>query len=385
MFINNVSQTGLDFIRTFEGAYLSSDTVSKLEKEVSALITAPLNQNQFDALFSFASNMGIDRLTNSLLLKRINELEDPCVVAIEELYKLNKEKNHVLQSLSRRRSAELEFFCHKPTEFKWGWVSITSKCHCFFKKHPIPLSELSLEEKAAIVPNRTFQRCRVLKRENNQTLLELKLGLGDWWVDDKDWLGLYTEIYIQPYATDGDLLYLRNFPYLFKDDSEKDHDDKSQVYCLAMCLKYADAPTINGVNDYLNLINKYGKYYSYRANLNAMAEINYIASFSISFDPYDIKKELKFGRPVVASIIHKGKITGPYGGRHFIVITGYDSNNWLVQDPFGELDLINGDFKSHSAEAGKNIKYAQKDLDRRLFIGGGANGWCWSNFRKRKS
>ena len=95
MFINNVSQTGLDFIRTFEGAYLSSDIINKLEKEVSDLITAPLNQNQFDALFSFASNMGIERLANSFLLKRINELEDPCIVATEELFKLNKEKNKV--------------------------------------------------------------------------------------------------------------------------------------------------------------------------------------------------------------------------------------------------------------------------------------------------
>tara|TARA_R100001443_G_scaffold89812_1_gene96344 strand:+ start:30 stop:266 length:237 start_codon:yes stop_codon:yes gene_type:complete len=75
--IFHLSEAGLEFIRLFEGAYLSSEVVSSLEKEVSELVTAPINQNQFDALFSFASNMGVELLSNSKLLKRINELEDP--------------------------------------------------------------------------------------------------------------------------------------------------------------------------------------------------------------------------------------------------------------------------------------------------------------------
>ena len=112
--------------RLFEGAYLSSEVVSSLEKEVSELVTAPINQNQFDALFSFASNMGVELLSNSKLLKRINDLEDPSEVAAEELHKWNKEGSKVFHGLSRRRSAELELFCHKPPEFKWGWASITS-------------------------------------------------------------------------------------------------------------------------------------------------------------------------------------------------------------------------------------------------------------------
>ena len=77
MHINHVSKAGLDFIRLFEGANLSPEIVESLEKEVTALVTAPINQNQFDALFSFASNMSTEVLSNSKLLKRINDLEDP--------------------------------------------------------------------------------------------------------------------------------------------------------------------------------------------------------------------------------------------------------------------------------------------------------------------
>ena len=55
--VNHLSEAGVEFIRLFEGAYLSSEVVSSLEKKVSELVTAPINQNQFDALFSFASNL----------------------------------------------------------------------------------------------------------------------------------------------------------------------------------------------------------------------------------------------------------------------------------------------------------------------------------------
>ena len=49
MHISHISQAGLDTIRLFEGAPLSKESVNNLEKELSELITAPINQNQFDA------------------------------------------------------------------------------------------------------------------------------------------------------------------------------------------------------------------------------------------------------------------------------------------------------------------------------------------------
>ena len=77
----HISEVGQNLIKTFEGATLSKNIVQDLEEQISNLITAPVNQNQFDALFSFASNMGVSVLENSKLLERINNLEDPCEVA----------------------------------------------------------------------------------------------------------------------------------------------------------------------------------------------------------------------------------------------------------------------------------------------------------------
>ena len=101
-------------------------------------------------------------------------------VVKEELYKWNKEGSKVFHGLSRRRSAELELFCHKPTEFKWGWVFITSKCHTSLKKRPVSDNELSSDEIAKISPKRLIRRCRVIERTKGYTYLEFGFGLGEW-------------------------------------------------------------------------------------------------------------------------------------------------------------------------------------------------------------
>ncbi len=381
MTINYLSEAGSEFIRTFEGAYLSSNITSQLEKQVSDLITAPVNQNQFDALFSFASNMGVDTLANSQLLKRINNLENPSLVATEELHKWNKDGNKVFQGLSRRRSAELELFCHKPPEFKWGWASIKSRRNTWLKKHPLPVNELKADDKAQVVSSRLLRRCRILERSDNHTHLELAYGLGEWWVLDKHWEGLKTEVCIKPYAKEGDLLYLRDFPYLYCPPEESAGWGVSQCCAIAMCLKYLDAPIINGINDYVKVVNKHGRAASRPVHVQAMRELGFTATFNHATDLEDIKSNLERGLPVVGALAGRS-IKEPGGMAHNVVITGYDKDNWLVQDPFGELDLIRGRWKDRGADAGRNIKYDAEKFNKRLSVGGGSDGWCWLNFRE---
>ena len=384
----HASSVGLNLIKTFEGGNISSNILIQLEEDISRLVTAPINQNQFDALISFASNVGISSLESSDLLQRLNQLENPHDVAVSELHKWNKEGNKVFQGLSRRRSAELDLFCHPLPEYKWGWVSITSQRNTFLKKQPKSVDELSSDDKALIPASRILKRCQILGRENGHTHLSVGAascdgGLGDWWVVDRHWKGLKTEIEINPYAVKDDLIYLRNFPYLYQNGDDEEHR-MSQVCSIAMCLKYLDVPSINGINEYLNVVIKHGKATVRPVHLLAMKELGFSAYFSLSEDSYSIKDEIKKGLPVVASVVSKRHISNPTGGTHFVVITGYDSNSWLVQDPFGELDLIEGGWKKTDSIAGKNVKYSFETFNKRIFVGGGATGWCWKGFRDKR-
>jgi lysozyme len=86
----------------------------KFEKDVKRLVTVPLNQNQFDALVSFAYNCGAGNLGKSTLLKKVNagDFEG----AAKEFAKWNKGGGKVLAGLTKRRAAEAKLFSteHKP-------------------------------------------------------------------------------------------------------------------------------------------------------------------------------------------------------------------------------------------------------------------------------
>jgi GH24 family phage-related lysozyme (muramidase) len=75
---------------------------------VKRCIKVSVNQNQFDALVSFAYNCGVGALQNSDLLKYINKGD--FAKAAKEFDRWNKGGGKVLAGLVRRRVAEKELF-----------------------------------------------------------------------------------------------------------------------------------------------------------------------------------------------------------------------------------------------------------------------------------
>lgn len=362
---------------------LNKDLV-RFEEAVEKLVKISLNQAQFDALVSFAFNIGVGAFKDSTLLKRLNAGENPCNVAKEEMSRWNKgEGGRVLAGLTRRRSSEIELFCQDPPVTQKGYISITSTQKTFLKKRPIPSTSLTNKEKAEVTQGRTIKNCMILERKNKHTYLELGFGLGRWWVFDPHWDGIETEIGVKPYGIDKDLRYLRDFPYFYQQNNGPEGWRQCQTSSLAMCLRYLDVPGINDDVDYLRIVNKYGDTTLREPHQRALAELNVSARFTISADAQDVKNEIDKGNPVAAGILHHGTFSAPAGGGHFLVITGYGKDYWLVQDPFGKLDLVNGGWLDRGSVAGRNTKYDFKHFNPRLFVGGGSNGWCWLNFKKK--
>lgn len=137
------SKAGRDFIESFEGrrnrAYrcpagtwtcgigstgpdIGQDTVwtdteidehfvadlRKFEIGVNKLVTAPLNQNRFDALVSLAYNIGLTSFKSSTLLKLLNK--GAYVQAAAEFERWSHAGGQVLPGLLRRRKAEAAVF-----------------------------------------------------------------------------------------------------------------------------------------------------------------------------------------------------------------------------------------------------------------------------------
>jgi len=91
-----------------EGDDLVRRELGHIERAIDVLITASLNQNQYDALVSFAYNLGTGNLQASTLRRKIN-LEDYDGAA-DEFPKWRKAGGRVLPGLVRRRAVERELF-----------------------------------------------------------------------------------------------------------------------------------------------------------------------------------------------------------------------------------------------------------------------------------
>ena len=141
-----VSKAGLDLIKQFEGLYLKAyrcpagvptigyghtagvamgqtitqqqaddylrRDVRQFERAVARLVTVPLTQGQFDALVSFAFNLGEGALAQSTLLRMLNDGDYAGAAAQFERW--NKAGGRVLPGLVRRRAAERALFEARP-------------------------------------------------------------------------------------------------------------------------------------------------------------------------------------------------------------------------------------------------------------------------------
>ena len=81
----------------------------KFESGVSQCLTKSINQNQFDALVSFAFNIGLGNFKKSTLLKKVNiNPVDPTIK--NEFLRWNKSGDKVLNGLIRRRESEYSLY-----------------------------------------------------------------------------------------------------------------------------------------------------------------------------------------------------------------------------------------------------------------------------------
>lgn len=94
-----------DKITQLEADNLLKEDLSSFEKGVTSLIKSNINQNQFDALVSFAFNLGLVNLKNSTLLKKVNSNPDDRTI-VDEFIKWIYAGGKPLEGLKRRRQAE---------------------------------------------------------------------------------------------------------------------------------------------------------------------------------------------------------------------------------------------------------------------------------------
>jgi len=166
-------------------------------------------------------------------------------------------------------------------------------------------------------------------------------------------------------------------PYYSQRDSSTQH---ALRMCFssscAMLLEALKPGTLNGPNGddaYLGRVMRYGDTTDSVSQLKALQSFGVEASLTRGANWATITKQIDQGIPVPIGILHKGPVSAPVGGGHWICVVGYTDDAMIVHDPFGDLDLITG---TYVGNWGARLRYSRRNLDPRWMVEGPGTGWA---------
>lgn len=105
---NPIPPGGTRTITAEDAEQILREDLQRFEHDVNSMLTVEVTQNQFDALVSFAFNLGPANLKSSTLLRKVNSGDFNG--AAEEFLKWNHAGGQVMAGLTARRNAEKTLF-----------------------------------------------------------------------------------------------------------------------------------------------------------------------------------------------------------------------------------------------------------------------------------
>ena len=404
-----VSQRGIDLIKKFEGLRLRSyicsagvltigyghtgsdvyenqqitekvaeqllwkDTESA-QQTVSSFVKTKINQNEYDALVSFVFNVGPTAFINSTLLRLLNSGADRKVVAAEFGRWVKAGSDKPVLGLVRRREAEKALFLEK-VKHPLMSKSILAKKDTWLKRRPVDSTALAPEDKLFVPKGSAWQwlEIRLYAGETHQRVFLEQRPDQEWWIWPEHW----------KIINDGDAIDKQSepegeikltVPYFSQRDNRKDPYRTCFSSSCAMMLAALDPDAIDGDDEYINEVYKYGDTTEASAQLGALKHFGIDARFVQNADWDLVESQLKKGIPVPMGILHKGPVSNPVGGGHWVCCVGItaDKSKLYIHDPFGDLDLISGKYVSTD---GKYRLYSKKNLGPRFLVEGPKSGW----------
>jgi len=359
-----------------EAEILFASDLMQFESGVRDFLKVTVNQNQFDALVSFAYNVGLSAFRNSTLLRLLNDRADTQIVAAEFLRWIYAGNKKASEGLKIRREKEKQLFLTKPINSALAH-SILAQRDTWLKRKPLDANSLAAEEKL-FVPKGSAHIWQTITMVPGETHYRVQLEAQPdkpWWIYPPHW-----KIINDPKpseqaapATPATKLVL-DVPYFSQRDNRRDPSRTCFSSSCAMLLKFLKPNSIKTDDDYVNTVFRKGDTVSANAQLAALSEYGIKADFKQNGSWADIDAQLALGIPVPIGILHRGPVQSPTGGGHWIIVIGRNADNtaYIVHDPYGDLDLINGGYISDDGDA---KSYSRKNLGPRWLVESPKSGW----------
>jgi GH24 family phage-related lysozyme (muramidase) len=164
--------------------------------------------------------------------------------------------------------------------------------------------------------------------------------------------------------------------------AQMDSTDRSQAarMCFssscAMLLQYLKPGTLkggNGDDQYLKRVQSFGDTTDPTAQIRALSSYGIKARFTKVCGFAELEQQINRGVPVPCGFLHRGPVSAPSGGGHWLIVVGYTKDHLVVHDPFGEADLVGGRTIGGVA---RFMKYSRRNFGPRWEVEGSRTGWA---------
>ena len=166
-------------------------------------------------------------------------------------------------------------------------------------------------------------------------------------------------------------------PYYSQRDSATEHALRmcfsSSCAMLLQGLKPGALAGANGDDAYLGRVLRYGDTTDAHSQIKALASFGVEATLTRCANWATVTKQIDQGVPVPMGILHHGPVSAPISGGHWICAIGYTDDALIVHDPFGDLDLIRGNYVNNW---GARLRYSKANLGPRWMVEGPGTGWA---------
>jgi GH24 family phage-related lysozyme (muramidase) len=144
----------------------------------------------------------------------------------------------------------------------------------------------------------------------------------------------------------------------------------------AMLLQYLKPGTLTGPNgddQYLKRVLSYGDTTDPTAQIRALSSYGIRARFIKTASWRTIEDQIAAGIPVPCGFLHRGPVTAPSGGGHWLIVVGHTPDHLVVHDPFGEADMVNG---ATLGGVARFARYSRRNFGLRWMVEGANTGWA---------
>jgi hypothetical protein len=164
-------------------------------------------------------------------------------------------------------------------------------------------------------------------------------------------------------------------PYFYQLDNESGQGNR-ECFSSSCAMVAAFYGKVKTDDEYNRIRSRFGDTTDSSAQLKTLQSLGLKATFVTNGNSILLENEIRNNRPVACGWLHHGTATKPTGGGHWGVICGFTPTHFIVNDPFGEGNMVNGGYVSNAPTAGKEIRYTKKNWLRRWEVDGASTGWA---------